>query len=191
MDYTNMKTSIRILLRTANIAGLTRILDEQDIHPDLIKIDGNPMIFTALHYGQLDSIKFLQQRGANIHAFNSDGRNLVSFAAMYMAHASYDSGMKQFEITKFLLECGIDPNNQDHAKYTPLMQICCGLAPYDESKKEKIIEIVKLLIDRGADRDLVNVYGTTAEMCARKYKHDFIADFINKYYPIPDTKGVF
>jgi len=104
-----------------------------------------------------------------------------------------------YQLIKHLTETdqgNFDYNNNKWANgWTPLMILCSVYDGWDyrETMKPIMKDIIKLLLDKGADREAVSDDGVNAVQIAKYNNNDAIADFINNYQPeqIPETKGVY
>ena len=83
-------------------------------------------LISAAFVGNLDGVKLLVDKGANIKAVDGNYEDAMSLAAM----------SQQTEIVRFLLDCGAPPNEANVHHYTPLVHAC-----YYES-----IDLVNLLL---------------------------------------------
>ncbi len=111
--------------------------------------DGRTPLFTACRGDDLEVVKYLVARGADINA--KDGN--LSSPMHALAHRNHADAMK------VLIEKGAEINAQDHSKHTPL-----HLAALADHKAA-----VGLLIDAGAELDMMDDYGRTPLiLCARE-----------------------
>ena len=97
--------------------------------------------FTA-QKGDIQAVKALLKKGANINAKNDRGSSALMLAAMN----------NRIKMAKFLLDIGADINTRDARDYTPLMY-AAGFGS---------TQLVKLLLDRGADVHARNELNLTA-----------------------------
>jgi ankyrin repeat protein len=84
-------------------------------------------------------------------------------------------------IAKLLLEKGADPNAKDWEGWSPLMAAAAGAAIEDrETKEKRCMEIVKLLVDHGADVNLSGgiVRGKTALKYADDARHKRVRELL-------------
>jgi ankyrin repeat protein len=106
-------------------------------------------IYHACDDGQsIVSVKVLVEHGAEIH------KPYVLAAAA----TNYSKGGP--EITKYLLELRVDVNAADKDGDTALMRAAGAYRPADSYGWQN--DIVKLLLEHGANKDLANAKGTTA-----------------------------
>jgi ankyrin repeat protein len=109
-----------------------------------------PLHLAVKHY-KLELVKFLIDKGANKNAKNGRGETPLYAAIHSLPHSGEKS--KRFKLKKiiqFLLENDVDLVLQDEDGYTPL-----HLSTY------KDFDLVKLLIDKGADKNARNKKGNT------------------------------
>lgn len=85
---------------------------------------------------------------ALLHYFPDQIFKLPRFSTLINDAALYG----YFEVVKFLLDWGVDPNNRVESGWTPLMMAAGG----------NHIDIMKLLIESGADINAQNLMGGTA-----------------------------
>ncbi len=160
--------------------------------------DWNTLIEFAAVYGRLDIIKYLLENGYDKEIFLKD--NSLVFAA------SNDFT----EIIKYLIENGKDIDQPfDNIKgYTALREaaqvnsvesatLLCSLGanvnaegldtPLYIAAAEGNFEIVKLLVDNGADVNYSNKFGTTPYKIAKCFDQNEIADYLLEHGANPNA----
>lgn len=113
---------------------------------------------TDLHYavrkGDLESIRSLLARGADVNVMDDDGMTPLAFDIETVPdHA------KATAIARTLIAAGADVNLKDEKETTPLK-----LAVYQFEDREG--ELVRVLLEAGADANAADDYGTTVLMHA-------------------------
>ncbi|NFG61377.1 ankyrin repeat domain-containing protein [Clostridium sp. CMCC3677] len=107
-------------------------------------------ISTIIEEGNLDELKAFIKNVGNVNA-KCDDKSLLNFAIDNCEN-------NYFEVIEFLINNGADINShQSYFKETPLHRICARTTPK--------IEIVKLLLDRGAEVNSENIAGKTPIFC--------------------------
>lgn len=103
---------------------------------------------TALHYAakwsKPEIIKYLVSKGADIN------EKTISSATPLM----YATSQGNFDTVKTIIDLGAEINVQDNKGNTALHWAAAGQQPPEEKKR-----IIQLLIDKGADTSVVNMYG--------------------------------
>ena len=123
---------------------------------------GRTGLHNAASMGDVRRVKELLEKGADPNARDEDGRTPLHEAA----------GMGHVEIVKLLLEHGADPNAEDEDGWTPLHVAmfygCIEVAkhvyihcPQQRQVKGSLVEVVKLLLEHGADPNAQNKSGET------------------------------
>jgi ankyrin repeat protein len=211
MDYTINRLHDLILgwrrLPPSNLSILDEMRELLDNNPNLDlnakTKSGNRFITVAAQGGKLKYIKLLIQHGADINVKDGHDDNALLCASRMISYAVPLSVISKFYRTiKYLLETskgGLDPNCFDLNGHTALMNICEPLrsvgireSMLNNGNNDVIKDIIKLLLDYGADRGLVNNQGQTVEQMTRLYEDDDeFADLIRDYQPIPDVKGCY
>jgi len=108
----------------------------------------------------------------------------------------HENKPKYKNIIKQLITAGADCNYRLNFGYTALMYVCGHYFMQTDTDIDDCVELVKLLLDNGADRELINENGKTAIDLAQDYARTtnsyVIANLVRDYQPVPfpDTKWV-
>jgi len=119
----------------------------------------------------IERAKKLVESGDDINVLKSPGCTLLHWAC----------DMGDMESIVYLIEHGADVNCPSTCLNTPFH--------FAVWNSETHIDIIKYLLDCGADKDAKNDAGETVVQRARRRNNDFVAQFIESYEPVP-TKGV-
>jgi ankyrin repeat protein len=133
-----------------------------DIHA--LDDDGNSALFYAATPPNVAATKFLLRRGVEPKARNTRGETALHAALRY----SWDVRSERAELTRLLLENGVDPNALD---YTPVAPLHIAASRLERAS-------MKVLLNHGADPNLVGWRGKTPLHLAASVK-------INARRPMP------
>jgi len=194
------------------MAELTNINGDLNVVKQLIRSSGNinkkygyrqkPLIYHAAGLGWLHIVKYLIKHGCDIDA--------TTFGNETALHAAARHG--QEDVVKYLIKHNANPNLRSKSYETPLHIACCyssvNIVKYllaapdihvdidalDVSNGTALInaafsnniEIVKCLMDYGANTELIDMHGRTATGCV----NPAISEYIRLFEPVP-TKGVY
>ena len=148
---------------------------------DLRSLDGGTALMGAAAKGAHDLVDHLIEQGAVV-----DQRNQLGETALFMA---VQSG--HYEAARALLRAGADPNlhngrpiNVAESGYTPLM--------YAVTKGSTTAEVdwgamTQLLLDSGADSELLDAQGETALSLASRIGHKAVVEVLKKAGAKRDT----
>jgi ankyrin repeat protein len=120
-----------------------------------------PLMFAAQHgeigdAGDVDAARILVSAGAQVNAVEPNSK----LTALIVA-----SGMVHTKVVELLLDNGADPNRVEAIGYTALAWIVRdGTYGIDYANKDKVVDIVKLLLKHGADPNfrMMNPKSTTS-----------------------------
>ena len=171
-------TPLLFAVRDGN-AGMTRLLLEHGA--DLHKSSGNrttPLLIALLN-GNVGLATYLLDKGADPNAADAYGRAAL-FAAIDLRNFNHDKygdlptdGKDPMELIKALLQKGADPNAKtDTVPVHGLMQFdgswvnFDGQTPFVRAALSGDIEVMRLLLEHGANPNLETTQGTTALMAA-------------------------
>lgn len=104
----------------------------------------------AVALGEMDTVRALLERGANV-----DARNPERSTALHIAARA-----GSIEFVRLLLNHGAEVELQDANRFTPLMLAACEVRTNDDAWSD----IVRLLRSHGANPDATDEYGRTALM---------------------------
>jgi len=100
---------------------------------------------------------------------------------LYVACGSYYAGAQPIRIIKFLIEKGADIDLvSGYIYWTPL----------HTAANNGHMDIIKILLDAGASKEIKDKYGRTAADCAELHGYMEFAEYIRSYSLIP-VKGVY
>lgn len=136
---------------------LTSLLDADPALANARAADGFPALGLAAYFKHPAAVRLLLDRGAdpNFAAANA--------AAVTALHAAVSSN--QIQIVAWLLDAGADVDARQQMDYTPLMGAAANAR----------VEILELLLARGADHLRVTTDGKTAADLAREHGHHDVA----------------
>ncbi|VUD56296.1 hypothetical protein TDB9533_01949 [Thalassocella blandensis] len=120
-----------------------------------------PIVF-ACQSGMHEVAELLLRRGADNRVLNADGESLLMVASM----------QGNLDTIKVLLDSGLDASYQDDAGYTAAM--------YTAFNRDKIsgVDILKLLIEKGADINVRSNEGKSLEDYAKDTGSQLISSYI-------------
>ncbi|XP_043664815.1 transient receptor potential channel pyrexia-like isoform X2 [Vespula pensylvanica] len=174
------KNRVKLMLAIENdeIDEALKILDEDDSNELLqpLGLLGITVVHLAAWKGHLDLLKRFLERGANIKSLDKIGRS----ALFYAAHAGH------LEITQWLLKnksstetrIGIDSCRRHGLKIQETSKVdcrvgqdlpvpeCCGRTPLHQAAKNNHSDVVKTLVEAGANVNAQDERGITALLLA-------------------------
>jgi hypothetical protein len=118
-----------------------------------------PLILAAYN-GHTSVVEFLYGKGADINAKDSGGQT----ALMYTCKRSFNG------TAAFLLKNGAEVNVQSKKKGITALMITAVAGN---------VELVRMLLDRGADANLTDVFGNTAKILAEKKGNSAVVDLLS------------
>jgi len=171
-------TPLLFAVRDGNAAMTRRLLDRG---ADLGRLSGNhtsPLLIALLN-GQIRIAADLLERGADPNVAD-DYHRAALFAAIDLRNFNHErysdlptDGGDPLDLIKALLTKGSDPNNRtDTVPVHGLMQFDAswvnfdGQTPFVRAALSGDIEVMRLLLEHGADPNLATTQGTTALMAA-------------------------
>ncbi|CAN5617606.1 hypothetical protein BH20ACI4_BH20ACI4_23730 [soil metagenome] len=155
-------------------------------------------ITIAAEKGYPRAVKFLLDKGISINSKDRNGKSLLAYAA----DGDWEGKVSKIEIVEFLLELGIDPENEcSRALLTassrgdlPVIQTLlkkgakinpkCGSPLWNAVRREKT-EAAKFLIEAGADLNYIDNNGENILMVAAKNNDaEMIQFLVDKGFPV-------
>lgn len=161
--------------------------------PSIInQVRAEPILLTALRYGQIDAAVKLVDLGAKIDGKNSQGQNPLHLSAMY----------RNSKLTRALIEKGVPMNDVDNNGYTPLVialhygnpdsakdliNAGCSLTTRDRQQMTPLHtainarnqDVIQLLLDKGSDMFAKSSSNMTPYMAACQTGQ---LDLVKKYF---------
>ena len=144
IDTINKNDILLKLITNNDLENIQKLLKHEDIDINYNDKFNNTALMFACDVNNIEIVKELLKYNSNID-FNT--QNILKSNALLLAVSN-----NSIPIVKLLLEYDIDVNLTNDMYITPLMMAC----------KEDNYEIVKLLLDKGANKYLRCEYGDTA-----------------------------
>jgi ankyrin repeat protein len=174
----NNITELMLAASRGDAAEARRLLDSGS-NVDATDIFGNTALIYASLAGHADMIELLLLRSADSKLKNKQGQDCVEVAKS-RGHAQALSILRGAELLLLiqdgegtraleLLDAGLDVDVRAIGGWTPLMVAAL----------ENQVEMVKLLVKRGARTDVRNAQGLTAEDIARRKGHLGILELLS------------
>lgn len=113
--------------------------DEYSIYGDTDRCGWTPLM-VATYHGDLDMIKLLVDNGADVHAVDYCGYNVINIVAAYLEDE------EGYEILTYYLDKGVDPDNGTNLHQSSIWlayRNTVGSRPYDNDKILATLEELK------------------------------------------------
>ena len=153
------------IFESAALGRASRVKHLTTTNPDLLS-KRSPDGWTALHlaafFGQIDSVRTLIDKGANVDARSE---NHLANCPLHAAAAN-----RHLLVCELLIANGGDVNAQQHGGYTPLMA----------AGQHGDRGLAELFMRRGARRDIRSEDGKTAGLIAAEHGHAELAAFLSE-----------
>jgi len=145
----------------------------------------------AIHESNIDIVKYLVESGANIDCVGEPSGNPYNhtpynYSMQYCSPLLYaifwltTDYLKKIPIIEYLIKSGANVNLSDSTNTTPLHAAADAVRYFD---------VVKMLLDHGADKEARDKKGRTAVDIAREKGNNKIVEYIESFESVP-TKGV-
>lgn len=160
------------------------VKDSKGVTPLMVASDGTHLYFEGSGIPPLNisTVKLLLKKGANVNNVDDQGRTAIMLAVQEI--------LERDQIVKLLLEYGADINKKDSKGWTALMHASNYGDTYITSPRyykggpdihKESADIVKLLVQNGANVNVVNDEGKTALIIASERGHSLaIRELIRK-----------
>lgn len=152
--------------RLGNIEELKKISQQQNMTYDDVDDNGVSALMIASRFGQVETVRFLLENGANVDRQDRDQQSALEYALLGNAEEDQKKSTLQLLLTK-----GANPFRPN----------AFGLIPVFEMASEGYLEALKTLNyaeQRACDRVLVNKYEDTIVNLAKQRNHMDVARFL-------------
>jgi len=181
-----LKSRLRGLIdgdKPVELDGLICQLKVRGIDLDTIKFAcGYTMLYLAAKYGQVECVRVLIKYQVDPCVVCEMECALSRACLCYSGYGGSENKTAYYEIIRLLIAHGSNCNYQSESihLYTPLMRICDRQICETDTTEQERMDIIRSLIDNGADRTVVRG-STTAVKVARASEYPAIADFVRDY----------
>jgi len=140
-----------LLIQNSAPATLVKAFISHGVNVNISGDDGITPLMAASRLGRRDIIEILLQAGADVAAYDSEGKTALHYGVL--------SRLQDADLVKFLISKGADVEAKDNKGVTPL--ILCAL--------ERRPQILKVLLDADSPVNAADHDGNTALHAAAKY----------------------
>jgi ankyrin repeat protein len=148
--------------RTDNLTHVQQLIEKGGTAIDAQDSTGHSALMAAAAHGRQKVVEYLVAKGADVNLSNKSGWTPLVYAV----------SLQHFETARFLIEHGADINARftyfQEGERTLLMQ---AVSSFDRDSRDKAQEIIKTLLDRGAEVNRQDAKGKSALMMAVMKKH--------------------
>lgn len=124
---------------------------------------------------KIEIIRYLLDRGLDVNHTDRDGMNALMCA---ITNCEAQKSNEWMNIVRCLIDAKIDLNHKDQREKTALMLAC---SHYNEHNSE---ELIKLLLEKGADPAIKDLDGRTALSHARDLNHSKMMYLLQQHSPL-------
>ena len=179
IENTNMKKEHKYDLISAVRLSLDEVVEailNEGKDPNQVDIEYNETaLMLAVKFGNPHIVSLLLEKGADVNSTDFTGKTALSkVTALYrknVGRSQIDAEEIMMSALEMLMNSGANPNISDNEGQTPLMNVVALTAN---------VKAVKLLIDKGADVNAVDIAGETALDVARLYGLNEIISLLNE-----------
>lgn len=166
------------LAKEGNTAELIKAVEKDKTLLSVKDDIGQSLLHAAILNGKGETAKYLIEKGCSVNAMNNMNETPLHIA----------SGLGMAETASLLIERGALLDAVDNAGYTPLTN---AIQYYGSSvNSPNKLEMVKLLIEKGADINKKGMWNMTPIQIAAEFTHGDIVNYlIDKGAAIPVNQG--
>jgi len=163
-------TALMLASSTGNLEVVSLLL-QKEANVNSKREDGSTALTMAGYHCQSEVVKLLLARGADVNARVNEGSTALLFAAAPRGPADSPGSMRCLETVSLLLAKGVDVNDAKNL---------LGRTPLIAAAAQGNLEIVKLLLDKGANTDARDKEGKTALTHASEQRHGQVINLLKK-----------
>lgn len=129
-------------------------------------------LYEAAWKEDIEAVRFILDAGVDVNRFVDEPHSTALHVAIEQAN---------LEITRMLLDAGADPNSMAYSctAVQHAVDITCDMA--SQSGDPPTLDLIELLISRGADPDVSNPFGKNAWDWAELYGYQEVLDLLAKF----------
>ncbi|KAH8805995.1 ankyrin repeat-containing domain protein [Xylogone sp. PMI_703] len=140
-------------------ARLRKLLVERGAKVDVVDFTGQSPLIYAAQVGDADCVRYLLDHGADVSVTDGSGRNALLYAVDYY----------RVEVVRLLLERGVKQHGTEQDELVPIFRAISNE------------ELVKLLLEHGAETDVRSPFGKTPLMAAAETSNAAIVKLLLSY----------
>ncbi|MDH4054045.1 MAG: ankyrin repeat domain-containing protein [Gammaproteobacteria bacterium] len=131
------------------------------------------VLMVAAAKGQLDIVKFLYGKGADINARDSDSQTALMYASRHRLNVTPDNA-----IAKFLIDNGAEVNVRSKKRGFTVLMLAASAGN---------VELVQQLLEKGADPEIADNFGVSALAMAQERGFSAVVDLLSNP-PTPESE---
>ena len=134
------------------------------------------LLHEAVYHGNIEAIEILIKAGSRLDVKDKLGQTVLH-------HAVFRSSL---EVIKTIREAGSPVDSRDNEGLTPMMEAIRPRSTWtNDTHESKYCEIVKYLLDSGANKEIKDNLGRTAWIHAKYNGYPKIIEVLESYIPVP------